>query len=299
MTALSVLAALAAALCIAVSTSLQHTSAAVAPDAVSGSGRLLVHLAGRPVWLLGLLIGLVGFALHAVALAVGAVSLVQPLMVSVLVFALPVQAALDRQRPTWCSVGWAALTALALAVFVVVSHPSTGAGELEQADAALLVAGGVVLAALASWQAASAVRAARRVRAGLLLGAAGGVLFGLIAGVLKVAVLSAERGVTGLLCGWALWVLVALSVWGFALNQRAYQAAPLAVSLPVLTVLELLAAIAFGFYVFGERPADQPAAVALEITALLLMGLGIVQLCRRADPGIPGSCVTAVPGAAA
>lgn len=76
MTALAVLAALTAALCIAVSMSLQHSSAARAAN-TPRSGRLLLRLAGRPVWLLGLLIGLVGFGLHAVALAVGAVSLVQ------------------------------------------------------------------------------------------------------------------------------------------------------------------------------------------------------------------------------
>lgn len=282
MTALPVAAALAGALCIALSTSLQHTSAEAAPGGPSGSRWLLLHLAGRPVWLLGLLVGLAGFVLHALALAVGAVSLVQPLMVSVLVFALPVRAALDRRAPTGRSLAWAALTALALAVFIVVSHPSVGSGAPKHADAGLLVLSGVVLAGGASWRAAVELRAGRRVPAGLLLGAAGGVLFGLVAGVLKLTVLAlAAQGMAALLSGWQLWVLLALSGWGFALNQRAYQAAPLAVSLPVLTMLELLAAMAFGFYVFGEKPADQPVSVAIEVAALLLVALGVVQLCRR------------------
>lgn len=282
MTALPVAAALAGALCIVLSTSFQHTSAEAAPGGASGSRRLLLHLAGRPVWLLGLLIGLAGFVLHALALAVGAVSLVQPLMVSVLVFALPVRAALDRRAPTVRSLAWAALTALALAAFIVVSHPSVESGAPQHADAGLLVLGGVVLAGGASWRASVELRAGRRVPAGLLLGAAGGVLFGLVAGVLKLTALAlAAQGTAGLLSGWQLWVLLALSAWGFALNQRAYQAAPLAVSLPVLTMLELLAALAFGFYVFGEKPADQPVSVAIEGAALLLVALGVVQLCRR------------------
>lgn len=208
-------------------------------------------------------------------------------MVGVLVFTLPVKAVMDRQVPGWRTVAWAGLTASAVAVFVVVSHPRAGAGVAQRQDAALLLGAGAVLAAAASWRAAAAVRAGRHERAGLMLGAAAGLLFGLIAGVLKLATLSVAAGLSGLLGSWALWVGVALSIWAFALNQRAYQAAPLDVSLPVLTMIEPLAAIVFGFYVFGERPAGQVAAVVVEVAALLVMALGVVQLSRLAAATAP------------
>ncbi len=54
--------------------------------------RLLVRLARRPLWIVGLFAHAVGTGLHAVALRFGALSLVQPLLVISLVFALPLRA---------------------------------------------------------------------------------------------------------------------------------------------------------------------------------------------------------------
>jgi len=276
-TVLAVGSALGAAAGFAVSTSLQQRAAHAAP----ASAHLLAHLVRRPAWLLGMLAGGAAFALHAVAVRAGALALVQPLMVSGIVFALPVRAALDRRIPSAAQLAWAGVTALGLALLVVAADPVAGQGTPRIAPALGLVAlGGILALIVARITPASAGRTGR----GLLLGAAAGVLFGLVAGMLKVTVL-ASGGVLGAVASWPGWVLLALGISGLALNQRAYHLAALSVTMPVLNVVAPLVAIAFGYLVLDERPATTVPALLAEGAGLALMALGVFRLARFEPPG--------------
>jgi hypothetical protein len=80
-----------AALCFALAAALQQLGQfrlAVAGAAVRGPAGLF-RLLAVPVWLLGTLILLVGYATQAVALDHGRLVVVQPLMVTTVVWALP------------------------------------------------------------------------------------------------------------------------------------------------------------------------------------------------------------------
>lgn len=274
----AVLTALAAAGCFAVSTSLQHHCAEAAPASAVTSRQLIWHLAHRPLWLFGMGMGGVGFVLHALALQLGALAVVQPILVTGIVFALPVRAALYRQTPSARNIWWAALTATALAVFLVVSHPSAGHEAPDRVAAMLFVAVAVATAAVAS---RVGVRPGSPRLTGLLLGAGAGVLFGTVAGVTKLAVtVLAAEGAVGLLLDWPLWTLAALGGCGLAVNQRAYKSAPLPYSMPVLNIISPLVAIAYGFYIFGEQPADGPWALLVQLAALATMSVGVLALTR-------------------
>ena len=93
----AVLAAIACAATFAVSTSVQHHAVESAPDSANGVGRLLAYLIRRPTWLLGQLLATCAFALHALALHNGPLAIVQPIVVSGIVFAVPARAALSSQ----------------------------------------------------------------------------------------------------------------------------------------------------------------------------------------------------------
>src|SRR5262249_836770 len=58
--------------------------------------RLLARLAGRPLWLAGIVLGAVAYGLQALALAFGPLSLVAPIVATDLLFALPVAARYSR-----------------------------------------------------------------------------------------------------------------------------------------------------------------------------------------------------------
>lgn len=86
-----------------------------------------------------------------------------------------------------------------------------------------------------------------------------------------------------MLLTWPVYVLVALGVTGFLLNQRAYQLAPLASSLPALNIVNRLVAALFGALGFNERPSGAPAVVLAELVGLA--GVSFLAACRSESPG--------------
>ncbi|MEZ5094978.1 MAG: hypothetical protein R2731_01895 [Nocardioides sp.] len=99
MTWLAVLMALCSAAAAAVSTSVQHHAAEKAPRTARGVAGLMRHLAGRPWWWVGQLLGLVTVSFHAAALHFGPLALVQPIVISGIVLAVPIRAAIERTLP--------------------------------------------------------------------------------------------------------------------------------------------------------------------------------------------------------
>ena len=102
MLALSVVAAIAAGCTFAVGSVLQQSAAREEPSENSLSLRLLVGLAHRPRWLIGIAGDFFSFGLQALALAFGPLALVQPLAVTGLLFAIPLAV---RWRGNRCSTG--------------------------------------------------------------------------------------------------------------------------------------------------------------------------------------------------
>lgn len=281
--------ALAAAGCFAASTSLQHRASSCAPLSVVTGRQLIMHLWRRPGWLAGIAAGGGGFGLHALALRLGALTVVQPLLVSGVALALPVRAALEHRLPSRLSMLWAVVTATGLALFLVAAAPTTGRPRPDAATGGLCVAAGAGIAAAATL--AGTRTDGRRVR-GLVLGFAAGVVFGLTAGTLKMTTAAAATsGVAGVFGSWSTYALLGLGVWGLAVNQWAYRSAPLAVSMPILNITSPVVAISFGAAVFDEIPSDRPLVLLLGVVGLVVMTLGVAMLAHS-SPKPPRSAWT-------
>lgn len=274
---LTALVALAAAVAFGWSTAAMHSDASRAPAEISNPFRLVRHLASQPRWLSGMAASLLGLGLHSLALRIGSLALVQPLVVTGLVFTFLFRALLDRRLPSRRVAGWAGLTAVGLAVFLVAARSTTGSARPQGlAPLFVLGAGGVLAAGCWRWS-----YRAHAARAGLLLGLAAGVVFGLIAGTLKATTASPSLG--DLVTGWPLYVLLALGACGFLLNQTAYRRAPLTSSVPVLNVANPLVALVYGVAAFSERPAAGVAAVGAEAASLAAVLVGVFFLARETE----------------
>lgn len=277
----ALLAALGSALGFALSTSLQHHAAGGAPESVRGAARLLAHLLSRPLWLVGQVLAFVSFCLHAFALHKGALALVQPIVVSGIVLAVPIRAALTRHRPPAGEVAAVLVAAGGLAAFLVAAGTMTGEEGTSGPPAVLFVLVGACGAALAHVAAGRARTAA--VRAGLY-GVVAGVLFGLVAGLVKLSLQRfADDGAAGLLGGWPLWIVVVLGLSGVAVNQQAYRVGALSASMPILNVVNVVVAVTFGVLIFDEVPAHTPAALLVQGVALACIAAGLVGLGRHAE----------------
>lgn len=278
MTALTVGVALAAAVAFGWSTALMHHSASGAPREAGGPIALLRHVVVQWRWLVGMAASLIGLGLHALALHLGSLVLVQPLVVTGLVFSFVFRAALDRHLLPRPVIGWALVTAAGLVVFLVALRSTTGSGQLDGPAAAAMFSAGAIVAGAAWWSSLGAAPA----HCGLLLGVSGGVVFGLIAGALKATTSAASHGVQ-LFTSWPLYVLAALGTAGFLLNQRAYHQAPLATSLPALNMVNPLVAVLFGVVAFHERPSDSAVTIAAQGLGLATVLAGIFFLSRQSE----------------
>lgn len=271
----AVIAALLSATGFAISTSLQH-HAAGSIAAGKGVAHLIGRLLTKPVWLAGQCVAVVSFGLHAIALATGPLALVQPLVVSGIVLAVPARAALSRHRPSHREITAVMLAAAGLAMFLVASNPTHGSPAASQVPAVIVCAAGVLAAAACHWRAARTMDEAMRAA---FLGATAGIMFGLVAGLVKLSVqVAGTGGPAAAATAWSTWALVVVGACGVVTNQRSYQAARLSASMPTLNVIDVLVALAFGVVAFGEVPRHTPVAIVAELLAFMCIGVGLRRL---------------------
>lgn len=282
-------AALGAAAAFAVAIPFEHRSADRAPSAGRlGAARLRAFVAATVTdgwWLAAMALNTVGFALHAFALHAGALAVVQPLLVSSLLFALPVNHLMRREPVHRVELVWAALLVVGLAGFLVVATAGVPASD-QPADRGPAI-GATVLVVVASVTLVLTARRAGRSTAATLLGVATGVLFAVTASLIKVCTGLLGGGVLHLLLSWQLYALLVAGAVGLLLNQLAYQSGPLSASLPAITVVDPLVAILLGVVVFDERLRHGPGAVVGEVVFLTVLALAAVALSRLERP-VPG-----------
>lgn len=276
----AVVCAFLAALGFAVAAVAQQRAAAEVPEGAA----FLAGLARSPRWWAGIVGDGGAFVFQIVALALGSVLVVQPILVTSLIFALPL-AARYNDRPV-TRTAWAQAIALsaALACFLVVGDPSPGVRDAPWSHwfGPLMLVLGLVAAALA---AAVAVRATA-VRA-LLLGAAAGLLFGVSAAVTQHVVELFGDGIATALRSWEPYTMVGAGLLGLYLQQRAYQIGALSASLPAFTVAEPLAAMFLGLTVLDETLNTGTVGVVVVLASVVVMCVAAVQLSRAQAEAVP------------
>ena len=274
---IAVLAALGCAACFAAASVAQQRATRTVPESRNLSLRLLVDLLHRPRWLAGVAASAAGLGLQAIALRYGGLILVQPLILTELLFALPVAVRLHHKRMHVRD--WLATSAVAggIALFLVVASPRGGKPEPPIEVWLLMGAAIAPLIALLLWLARDPDRPLRST----LLGACAGTTFGLLAALLdSLTAVIARHGFAGAFQSWQLYALPVLATGGELLAQSAYQSGALAACLPAMDSVEPAVAIMIGVAAFGESIAHTPLAITLEVLGLAATAGGIVVLDR-------------------
>lgn len=271
-------AAVAAAAAFGTAGVLQHRATHEAPRHRPLSPALLVDLARTAAFRSGSLLGAIGFVLQVLALRYGPLVLVQPVLVTGLLFFLVVGAALGRRRPDRGLATGAVMAVLGLSLFLVVARPVPGEGTLSGAAALGLGAGLAVTVAVCL---AAAAVARSEVRA-LPLAIATAVFYGATAALVRsLAGGPLDASVLG---HWELYAVAVVGPAGFLLNQSAFQYGTVgAVALGTITVGDPLVAIGLGVAWLGESIQARPWEVAAEVVALAVMVGGVFLLALRAQ----------------
>jgi drug/metabolite transporter (DMT)-like permease len=210
----------------------------------------LLDIVRRPVWVLGFM-GLVGsFVLQAVALSLGELSAVEPIItlevpLTVLVASRVFEGHIGRAE-------WMSILVMTSGMILLVAslNPKPG-DETHVAHLTYVLAGGGTAAAILTL-----VSASRRGRPGwrtALLGAAAGTSFGLTATLIKETVEQlSERGVVGVVTTWQTYAAVSFGVLGLVLMQWALHTGPLLAAQPGFTLMDPLVSILWGVLVYNE-----------------------------------------------
>ena len=270
----SVICALLAAVLFAFAAVMQQESTLTVPTDKSLSPGLLLDLLRRPKWVLGGLSMVSGFGLQAVALAFGPVALVQPIVVLELAFAIPF-GILRRHRRAGLR-EWAGIMAVmaGIAIFLLAADPRNGVGNPPSSQwIESLVPVGIVAAMCV------AIGSTRRgpTRA-MLLGSAAGLSFGVLSVLTKAVTHLLSSDVAKAFVTWQVYVAIGVGVAALTVSQSAYQAGPLAYSMPFIGVLEPLVAVVIGDAVLGEAVRLTQTQFVLELAAAAVACLGILLL---------------------
>jgi drug/metabolite transporter (DMT)-like permease len=238
------------------------------------SPTFLLRLARKPAWLVGIAAAGGAYVVQAAALDVGRLVVVQPLMSTTLVFALPIGAALGHTRIGARELGSAVAVSAGAALFLIASDPSGGKADATTvAWIAAFAASGLVAGVLV----AVARGASPAVRASCL-GAACGILFALTAGLTKAVVELLDDGVGALLTDWHVYALCVVGYAAMTLSQASLQTGKLGAAVGAQMALNPVASLFIGTLAFDEKIHDTAGGLTMSLAAIAVMVAGLIVL---------------------
>jgi drug/metabolite transporter (DMT)-like permease len=267
--------ALVAALLFALGTVLQQKAGMDQPSEGATAG-LLVRMARRPTWLAGIASDILGFFAQAAALGLGRLAVVQPVLVSSVVWALPMGAKLTGQRIKRIDVAGAVLVVGALVAFLTIANPSGGRDDAPFGE--WLVAGGIC-AGLAAVLVALGQRGPAPRRAALL-GIATGLLFALSAALTKAVVDELDDGVFHVFATWHLYALAVVGYAAMTLNQLALNTGALAPAIATSMAFDPITSVVLGVTLLDESLHETPLGAVATVAALAAALIGMALLAR-------------------
>jgi hypothetical protein len=270
--------ALVASCANAIASIFQRLGVEDAPAANGPSVGLVRHMVQRPVWIAGVVIMTLAYVLQAVALHLGTLDRVQPLMVSELVILVIILWLWYSTALRARDLLFAFATATGLGLFLAFSAGSPGTATPR--DGRWLVVGIVTACVMALLVVLGSSGPAWR-RA-LLLGAGASVGFALLAALTKTFSNVLLDGWGATFSSWPLYALALIGIGSFVIMQSAFQVGPLAVSQAALIIVNPLVSILVGHALFHETLRGGPLYVTLELFSLALMVAGAVGLSSSA-----------------
>jgi drug/metabolite transporter (DMT)-like permease len=301
----AIVLALLGAVCFAGAAVLQHSAvnagSSSAEDDRPGKAlslRGLRAITRRPGWLAGLGLAAGGSTLHAVALVLAPLSVVQPLGVLAVPIAVLLTTVRTHRRPAPGVLVGVLLSVAGVAVFVgaaagtAVSSPPPDQATL---IVSLIVAGVVLVLAAVGFARSGWMRC-------VACAMAGAVAFGLVSALVRAVSQSVVAGDVGPLdlpvlaavAGIAAAVLV-----GGWLVQQAFASGPPEVVIACLTVVDPIVAVLLGAVLLGEGAATPAETWVLLAGAAFTATAGVVALARHHPDAVAARAARIGPGAAA
>jgi drug/metabolite transporter (DMT)-like permease len=280
----AILLAICAALCNALTTIFQRLGVETAPDTRGRGLKLMHHVMHRPVWYVGLAAMVASFFLQASALGFGSLSVVQPLMVTELLFLVIILHFWFGAPLGWREAVGTVLTVAGLAGFLAMSN--AGGGTTFPTTSGWVIVISVCSAAVVICVVCTSRRSSRAWRSAWF-GAAGAISFALSASFTKATTILFSYGFWQIFEHWEPYGIVVAGLAGLMFTQDAFHAGPITASQATLTIVDPIVSIVIGVGLFGDQLRGGIGALAFDAVALLVMCAGLLVLTQ--SPLIAGS----------
>lgn len=275
-------AAAASTLFAALSTALKHKSAGQAPEVGFSLRRLGAFLRAtvrHPLWLGGVLADVCALVSQVIALHYGALSVVQPVLATTILFALISSRIISGVELTWREGALGGVLVASVALFLWVSGATAAAGPISPAHhwRAFFAATAVILAVIACvWWSGRVDRSPR----GALLGIAVGLIYAMTAVLIKACTNKFQSGLMNLILSWELYAWIAAGAAALMLAQAALQQGTLSAVVGGTAAVDPIVSVVLGLAVYDEQVRTTPAALVVEVFALCVLVWSVVMLAR-------------------
>ena len=268
---------LVAAVLLGIGFVLQQYAARQEPESLFLSLRIITDLLRKPRWLIGIGCMVAGQLLAAWSIGHAALTLVEPLLTTYLLFALLLAVPMSKQAMRWTEVAGALLLCAGVALLSLSRSTKPiglSFGSFSHWFVAAIIAGVAYVAVLAGVARRGPARAT-------LIGLAAGLVFG-IQDALTRQTLEILQGhpITVLFTNWPPYCLLGAGIVGLWLMQNAFSAGPLHASLPTIAAGEPVAGIVLGIVVFGDRIQISPGMLAIKAGGIAALIVGVVAVAR-------------------
>jgi drug/metabolite transporter (DMT)-like permease len=278
---LEVALALISAVLFALGSVLQQKAGMDEP-AEGANSSLLLRMARRPTWLAGITADGLGFVAQAAALGIGRLAVVQPLLITGVVFALPLSAWLGGHHVRRSDLAAAVVVVAAVIGFLTIASPSGGRREAPLDDWLVLA---MVSAAVCLPLGLLGHRGPTRGRAAPF-GTAAGILFALTAALTKAVADELHVGLLHVIGSWEIYALAGVGYASMTFNQLALNTGALASTIATSGAADPIASVAIGLTLFHESihaTAPQAGATIIALAAALL-GMAVLARSEARPP---------------
>ena len=265
---------IAAALSNALTSVLQRMGVEDAPEESTMRLSLMVHALRRGVWLLGFAFMILSFLMQAIALHIGTLTVVQPILTMELLFLVAILGTWFRfsiSLREWIGAG---AIAFGLAGFLYFAAP--GGGDDVPTNLDWIVVGSCIVGLIVLCVVAT--RRGPRWWKAAMFGSASAISFAFTAALIKVMTNYAAGNWVTMFEHWQTYGVAVFGLLGLFMAQNAFHAGPLAASQSTLVLVDPLVSICLGIVLYGDSLRTYGAYGPLEALSLLVMFLGAVFL---------------------
>ncbi len=234
----------------------------------------IVKASKNKLWQIGAIAESLAAVLELIALYYGSLLVVEPLLMTNLVFLLAIVH--FRLKKPVSSREWIGIIAICIGIslFLITANPHGGQARYGLSWLPTILIVGVLIAF-----GATITRKLKNTKQRGALGSfTGGLSLGLTAALTRLTMVQFHAGIMVTITHWPLYALIVSAIISVFAVQVGYGSGPLTITQPVLEITSPVISVLLGLFMFGDSINTSPLAILIELASFLLAAIGVVLL---------------------